>query len=58
MLKYNIDLLTKVLNTLATISTKGEDTLAMADSLRALAKIINDLKEGEHNNDEIIPTTN
>ena len=44
-----MDDLIKIYNTLTTISTKGEDTLAMADCLRAFRKWIleNQNKENE-----------
>lgn len=34
----------KIFNTLATISTKGEDTLVMAECLKALRNGINDFQ--------------
>ena len=34
------DMLTRIYNTLALISTKGEDTLVMADCLRAIQQIV------------------
>lgn len=42
-----IEQLTRITNTLSRISTRGEDTLAMADCLRALMQIINNLNEQE-----------
>ena len=39
-----IQQLIKIFNALATISTKGEDTLMMADCLRLLEDIIKNLK--------------
>lgn len=40
-----VEQLTKITNTLARISTRGEDTLAMADCLRALARLVNELNK-------------
>ena len=34
------EMLTRIYNTLALISTKGEDTLVMADCLRAIQQIV------------------
>lgn len=36
--------LVRVYNTLTTISTKGEDTLTMADCLRAFRKVIEEIQ--------------
>lgn len=35
--------LVKITNTLARISTRGEDTLMMADCLRAMEQVINEM---------------
>jgi hypothetical protein len=40
-----MDQLIKIYNTLTTISTKGEDTLTMADCLRALRQYIMENQE-------------
>lgn len=42
-----IEQLTRITNTLSRIPTRGEDTLAMADCLRALAQLINELSMQE-----------
>jgi len=43
------DKLTAVFNTLKIVETKGDSTLIMADCLRELAKLINEM---EQSNDE------
>ena len=49
-MNYNdLELLTRIYNTLLLVNTKGEDTLTMADCLRALRNFIltNQSKEEE-----------
>lgn len=38
--KEQLDQLTRIYNTMLNIGTKGEDTLTMADCLRALEQVI------------------
>lgn len=40
--------LIKITNTLARISTRGEDTLMMADCLRAMEQVINEINESQN----------
>lgn len=40
MTDKNVELLGQIYNAMANISTKGEDTLVMAECLRALAQIL------------------
>lgn len=51
MLNDKKELLIKIFNTLSSISTKGEDTLAMADCLRALAQLVNELNKEQRENE-------
>lgn len=44
MNKQQLEQLIKIYNTLTTISTKGEDTLVMADCLRAFRYSISELQ--------------
>lgn len=39
--KEQVEQLSRIYNTLLEISTKGEDTLVMADCLRALEQVVN-----------------
>lgn len=39
--------LIKITNTLARISTRGEDTLMMADCLRAMEQVINEMHSAQ-----------
>lgn len=43
--KEQLEQLARIYNTLLEVSTKGEDTFFMADSLRALEKVIKDINE-------------
>lgn len=45
MKKENIDTLMQIYNALGMVSTRGEDTLTMADCLRALREVILALNE-------------
>ena len=47
-----LQLLTRIYNTLLTIETKGENTLIMADSLRALEQTIVQISQGQDIEDE------
>ena len=40
MTKFQLEQLVRIYNTLTTISTKGEDTLAMADCLSAFRPLL------------------
>ena len=42
--------LSKIYNTLGMISTKGEDTLVMADCLRAMENVLKEIIENNQNN--------
>ena len=44
MTKFQLEQLVRIYNTLTTISTKGEDTLIMADCLRAFRKVIEEIQ--------------
>lgn len=47
-----VDLLARIYNTMLQINTKGEDTLVMAECLRALESVVKGLvNTGENNND-------
>lgn len=52
--KEQLDQLTRIYNTMFEINTKGEDTLVMADCLRALEQVIVGVKQNpvlsENNN--------
>lgn len=50
MTKFQLEQLVRIYNTLTTISTKGEDTLAMADCLSAFRPLLLQLQQ-EMNND-------
>lgn len=41
----NKDILIQIYNALGTISTKGQDTITMADCLRAMLELINQKEE-------------
>lgn len=43
--KEQLEQLARIYNTLLEVKTKGEDTFFMADSLRALEKVIKDINE-------------
>lgn len=45
MTQENINILGNVFNALGNISTKGEDTLLMADCLRVLQQLLSDLTQ-------------
>lgn len=42
MSEKNMELLSQIYNAMANIATKGEDTLIMADCLRAMSQILQD----------------
>ena len=42
-----LEQLIKIYNTLTTVSTRGEDTLTMADCLRALRSVVMDVQQAE-----------
>lgn len=42
-----LEQLIKIYNTLTTVSTRGEDTLTMADCLRALRSVVMDMQQAE-----------
>lgn len=46
MKKENIDILMQIYSALGMVSTRGEDTLTMADCLRALREVILAENEG------------
>ena len=50
--KEQIDQLTRIYNTMFEIQTKGEDTLVMADCLRALEQIIISIKNNTESVEE------
>ena len=43
-----LNMLSRIYNTLLAISTKGEDTLIMADCLRALEKTVTEITQSEN----------
>lgn len=45
MTQENVEILGRIINALASISTKGEDTLIMADCLRALQQVYQDVSK-------------
>lgn len=49
--KEQIEQLTRVYNTLFEITTKGEDTLVMADCIRAFQQIIIEIKSNPISNE-------
>lgn len=51
MKKYQLEQLIRIYNTLTTISTKGEDTIAMADCLTAFRPLLLELQQEMKNND-------
>lgn len=51
MQKYQLEQLIRIYNTLTTISTKGEDTLTMADCLTAFRPLLLELQQEMKNND-------
>lgn len=50
MTKENIEILGRIFTALGSVSTKGEDTIIMADCLRALQQVLQDVAKTE--NDE------
>ena len=44
--KEQVEQLTRIYNTMLNIGTKGEDTLIMADCLRALEQVIVQINQG------------
>lgn len=44
-MKEQLDQIARIFNTLSTISTKGEDTLIMADCLRAIQQVHSTLSD-------------
>lgn len=44
-MKEQLDQIARIFNTLSTISTKGEDTLIMADCLRAIQQVYSALSD-------------
>ena len=53
--KEQVEQLSRIYNTLLEISTKGEDTLVMADCLRALEQVVNQVIQ--HNQQRPQPDT-
>lgn len=51
MQKYQLEQLIRIYNTLTTISTKGEDTLTMADCLTTFRPLLLELQQEMKNND-------
>lgn len=47
--KEQVNQLTRIYNTMLEIGTKGEDTLVMADCLRALQQVIVTIEKTEQN---------
>lgn len=45
IIKEQLEQLARIYNTLLNINTRGEDTLIMADCLRALEKVIKNIDE-------------
>lgn len=45
MNQQQLEQLVRIFNTLGTVSTKGEDTLTMADCLRAFQQVLNELTQ-------------
>ena len=45
MTKYQLEQLVRIYNTLTTISTKGEDTIIMADCLTAMRPLLLELQQ-------------
>lgn len=45
MTKYQLEQLIRIYNTLTTISTKGEDTITMADCLNAFRPLLLELQQ-------------
>lgn len=45
------DKLTAIFNTLKIVETKGDSTLIMADCLRELAKLINEMEQSDAESD-------
>lgn len=50
--KEQIEQLTRVYNTLFEITTKGEDTLVMADCIRAFQQVIIEIKSNPISNED------
>ena len=53
--KEQVEQLSRIYNTLLEISTKGEDTLVMADCLRAFQQVVNQVIQ--HNQQRPQPDT-
>lgn len=53
MNNFQLQQLIKIYNTLTTINTKGEDTLAMADCLRAFRSVIFEIQNQQQQEMEI-----
>lgn len=49
MTKENIEILGRIFTALGSVSTKGEDTIIMADCLRALQQVLQDAAKTEDN---------
>lgn len=47
MTDKNVELLGQIYNAMTNIATKGEDTIVMADCLRAMAQILQDENKTE-----------
>ena len=46
-----LDMLSRIYNTMCGISTKGEDTLVMADCLRALEQVVTQIAQSNNQKD-------
>lgn len=49
MTKENIEILGRIFTALGSVSTKGEDTIIMADCLRALQQVLQDAAKTDGN---------
>lgn len=50
--KEQVEQLTRIYNTMLEIRTKGEDTLVMADCLRALEQVVTQVIKSNESNSE------
>ena len=53
MLKNWSEQLVRIYNTLSNISTKGEDTLAMSDCLRALEQVVVSMNQEQNTTEHV-----
>lgn len=54
--KEQVEQLTRIYNTMLEIRTKGEDTLVMADCLRALEQVVTQVIKSNDSQNSGIPT--